>query len=200
VKPYPGCHTQFQSNVGWYPCRLVRDTPMKVGPGPDFHPKRVLRAGSRVGRQSVRNPDARPDPEMRGARNGYAWCYALNGGDAGWLPEDALQADPGGWADGPASVDFEIGTAGKVRHEPRRKILPRFRLGSVRTGERVVHAEEVYLRYAPHGTAFHYLLDGDRVQARWRHPRGYMCVEVLESRTVPAGVRGWVHDRVLHQP
>lgn len=201
MKPYPtGCHTQFQSNVGWYPCRLTRDVELRVGPGPDFHAKRSLRATSRVGRQSVRNPGAEAQPAMRGARNGYVWVYALNGGDGGWAPENALQADRGGWADGPASVDFEIGATPGVPHAPRAKRQPRFRLGWPVSGERVVVDREAYLRYAPHGTGFHYLTEGDRVEARWRHPRGYLCVRVIQSATVPAGTTGWIYGRGARKP
>jgi hypothetical protein len=193
MKPYPGCHTQAESNVGWHPFRLADATVLRTGPGVAFPGKRGLDVHSRVGRQSVRNPAAVPNPPMRGGRDGYVWVYALDGGDAGWVPERLLVPDPGG----PASADFEVGTAPGVRHAPRPKRQPRFRLGRAKSGERVVDADEVYLRFAPHGTAFHYLLRGDRVRASWRHPRGYMCVEVLESRTVPKGTRGWVHDRVL---
>jgi hypothetical protein len=200
MRPYPsGCYTQAASNVGWYPCRLTGDTNLFVGPDEAFHAKRVLRAGMHVGRQSVRNPDARADPPMRGGRDGFAWVYVRKGGDAGWVPERLLESDAGGWAHGPAGVDFEVSTTGDVAHAPRVKKQPRFRLGWPASGERIVQGRDVYLRFAPHGTAFHYLQDGDRVTRRWRHPRGYVCVRVIESQTVPTGTTGWVYGRGLRK-
>jgi hypothetical protein len=154
----------------------------------------------RVGRQSVRNPGGSSVPPMRGARNGFAWVYVLDGGDAGWVPERLLEPDRGGWADGPASVDFEVGVASGVAHAPRVKKQPQFRLGWPVKDDRLITGREVYLRYAPHGTAFHYLLDGDVVYRRWRHPLGYVCVRVWASQTVPSGTTGWVYGRGLKKP
>ena len=125
------------------------------------------------------------------------WVYVLKGGRSGWVDADVLDADPGGWADGPDSVDFEIGGAPGVRHSPQRRRRPRVRLGVRVAGRREIVAEEAYLRYAAHSTAFEYLMRGDVVERRWRHPRGYVCVKVVSSQTAPEGAVGWVVGSAL---
>ena len=192
-KPYPaGCRTQDQVNIGYYPRHVTRDANLRFGPGPQFPARQRLLTGQRVGRQSVRNPRARPDPAPRPSRGGYVWVYVLEGGRSGWVDADVLAADPGGWADGPASVDFEVGGAPGVPHAPKRRRTPRVRLGRRASGRREIAAAEVYLRYGAHSTAFEYLLRGDVVELRWRHPRGYLCVKVVSSGTAPEGAIGWI--------
>ena len=192
-RPYPrGCRTQSQVNIGYIPMRITRDANLRFGPGREFPARQRLLTGQRVGRQSVRNPSARSRPEPRPARGGFVWVYVLKGGRSGWVDASVLAPDPGGWADGPDSVDFEIGNAPGVRHAPRRSRPPRVRVGWRASGSRRVVSEQAYLRYAAHSTPFAYLMRGDVVERRWRHPRGYVCVRVLSSRTAPEGTIGWI--------
>jgi hypothetical protein len=197
-KPYPhGCRTQNQVNIGYHPMHVTRDANLRFGPGPGFPARQRLPTGQRVGRQSELNPRGRAAPRPRRDRAGYVWVYVLEGGRSGWVDAGVLAADAGGWADGPQSVDFEIGDAPGVRHAPRRKAPPRFRIGWRAKGRRRISAEQVYLRYAAHSTPFEYLLAGDIVERRWRHPRGYVCVKVISSRTAPEDTVGWVEGRSL---
>jgi hypothetical protein len=200
-KPYPrGCRTQDQVNVGYHPMRVTRDANLRFGPGPGFPARQRLPTGQRVGRQSEPNPQMGSKPRPRAGRAGYVWVYVLEGGRSGWVAADVLTADPGGWADGPAGVDFEVGAAPGVRHAPRPKRRPRFRLGRRATGRRRVSAAQVYLRYAAHSTPFEYLLEGDVVERRWLHPRGYVCVKVISSETATEDTVGWVEGRTLRAP
>jgi hypothetical protein len=194
---YPsGCWTQYETNVGYYPNRLSRDATLRVGPGEQFRVLQQLRASQRVGRQSVRNPGRSAQPARRDSRGGYAWVYVGDGGRSGWVRSDVLAPDPGGFADGPASQDFEIGSAPGVRHAPRTRLRPRFAVGRPASGRRIVHAREVYLRYAARSTAFSYLDRGDIVALRWLG-RSYACVEVVESSHTPQQTRGWVSRDAL---
>ncbi len=197
---YPsGCWTQYEVNIGYYPNRVSRAATLRVGPGKQFRILEQLDAGSRVGRQSVRNPDRSRTPPRRDSRNGYAWVYALQGGRSGWVNTDVLQVDPGGWADGPASVDFEVGAMPGVRHAPRRRRKPRFTLGRRASGRRVVDARETYLRYAAQSAPFSYLERGDVVELRWS-ASNYACVEVISSPNTSKGARGWVPHDALRSP
>jgi len=192
-KSYPrGCGTQYEINIGYHPRHVDRDANLRFGPGPGFPLRQRLLTGQRVGRQSVPNPGFSANPGARPARNGYVWVYVHKGGRSGWVDADVLDADPGGWADGPAGVDFEIGSAPGVRHAPTPKRRPRVRLGVRTSGRREIGSEQAYLRYAAHSTPFEYLMRGDVVERRWRHPRGYVCVMVISSKTAPEGAVGWV--------
>jgi hypothetical protein len=192
-KAYPrGCRTQNEVNIGYHPRRISRDANLRFGPGPGFPLRQRLLTGQRIGRQSVLNAGGHSNPGARPARGGYVWVYVLKGGRSGWVDADVVAADPGGWADGPESVDFEIGSAPGVRHAPTPKRRPRLRLGWRISGRREIKSEQVYLRYAAHSTPFEYLMRGDVVERRWRHPRGYVCVKVVSSKTAPEGTVGWV--------
>jgi hypothetical protein len=192
-KPYPrGCRTQNEVNIGYYPRRITRDANLRFGPGPGFPLRQRLLTGQRVGRQSALNPGGHSKPQARPSRGGYVWVYVLKGGRSGWVDADVIAGEPGGWADGPESVDFEIGAAPGVRHAPTRKRAPRVRLGWSSSGRREIGAEQVYLRYAAHSAPFEYLMRGDIVERRWRHPRGYVCVKVISSKTAREGTVGWV--------
>lgn len=197
---YPkGCFTQYEVNIGYYPNHISREATLRDGPGEQFRILQRLDAGQRVGRQSVRNLDRSRTPPRRDSRNGYAWVYVLQGGRAGWVRADVLVADPGGWADGPASADFEIGRAPGVRHAPRRRRRPRFTLGRRGSGRRIIDGRDVYLRYAARSAAFSYLDRGDVVALRWRG-RHYACVEVVVSAHSPEGASGWVASAALRAP
>jgi hypothetical protein len=197
---YPDrCFTQYEVNIGYYPNRTSREATLRDGPGEQFRILQRLDAGQRVGRQSVRNPQRSRRPPRRDARNRYAWVYVLQGGRSGWVRTDVLVPDPGGWADGPASEDFEVGSAPGVRHAPRRRPRPRFTVGRRAGGRRIVDDRDVYLRYAARSTPFHYLNRGDVVELRWRG-RHYVCVEVVSSARTPEGTRGWVSSAALRAP
>lgn len=199
-RPYPrGCRTQSEVNIGYVPMRVTRDANLRFGPGPEFPARQRLLTGQRVGRQSERNPAARTRPGPRANRAGFVWVYVLKGGRSGWIDATVLAPDPGGWADGPDSVDFEIGDAPGVRHAPRRRPRPRVRVGWRARGRRRVRAEQAYLRYAAHSTPYEYLMRGDIVERRWRHPRGYVCVKVISSRTAPEDSIGWVVGQALER-
>ena len=194
---YPGrCFTQYEVNIGYYPNRVSREATLRDGPGEQFGILQRLDAGQRVGRQSVRNPQRSRSPPRRDARDGYAWVYALQGGRSGWVRADVLVPDPGGWANGPANQDFEVGGTPGVLHAPRRRPRPRFTIGRRVAGRRVVAERDVYLRYAARSTGFSYLDRGDIVALHWRGLR-YVCVEVVASAHTPPGTRGWVSSNAL---
>jgi hypothetical protein len=197
---YPsGCFTQYETNIGYYPNRLSRAATLRIGPGSGFRVLQKLDAGQRVGRQSARNPDRSSKPPRRDSRNGYAWVYVLEDGRSGWVSSDVLVPDPGGWADGPASEDFEIGSAPGVRHAPRPRRKPRVAIGRKASGRRVVRTREAYLRYAAQSAPLHYLEQGDVVKLQWSGPK-YACVEVVSSSTAPEGARGWIGQAALRKP
>lgn len=197
---YPsGCFTQYETNVGYYPNRLSRAATLRIGPGTAFAVLQQLDIGQRVGRQSVRNPDRSDTPPRRDSRDGYAWVFVLEGGRSGWVSTDVLEPDPGGWADGPASVDFEIGAAPGVRHAPRPRRKPRFTIGRKASGRRIVRTRDAYLRYAARSAPFSYLQRGDVVILRWSGVK-YACVEVISSAATPEGAHGWISHGALRRP
>jgi len=194
-RSYPeGLLTRDLSNCGWYPYVTLRQTTIRVGPGPEFPSLATVAAGKRMGRQSVRNPTYSSNPPLRGHRNGYVWCYAVQGGRTGWVVKsDLLPAEGNGRTNGPAREDFEVG-----RGEPRRKARPRFVLGKPRSGVRTVTASEVHLRISARGTSVYYLQRSDRVELLWRSGMfGFYGVEVLESKSARVGQRGWVKDNAI---
>ena len=147
----------------------------------------------------MRNPQRSSTPPRRDSRNRYAWVYALEGGRSGWVRADVLVTDPGGWADGPAHADFEVGAAPGVRHAPRRRPRPRFTIGRRGSGRRVVDERDLYLRYAARSTAFS--LPRSRRRRRAAVARvNYACVEVIASAHAPEGARGWVASGALRAP
>jgi hypothetical protein len=197
-EPYPrGCQTQDQVNIGYYPMRVTRDANLRFGASREHPARQRLLTGQRVGRQSEPNPSGHARPGPRPRRGGFVWVYVLKGGRSGWVDASVIAPDAGGWADGPESVDFEVGGAPGVRHAPRRKRRRRVRIGWRASGRRHVNAEQAYLRYAAHSTPFEYLMRGDVVERRWRHPRGYVCVVVISSRTAREGAIGWVVGSAL---
>ena len=185
-------------NIGYYPNHISREATLRDGPGEQFRILQRLDAGQRVGRQSVRNPDRSRTPPRRDSRNRYAWVYVLQGGRGGWVRTDVLVPDPGGWADGPASADFEVGSAPGVRHAPRRRPRPRFTLGPPRERPARRRRRDVYLRYAARSTAFSYLDRGDVVALPGGPP-----LRLRRGRRVRAlarGARGWVASAALRAP
>jgi hypothetical protein len=194
------CFTSYEVNIGYYAMRTTVACAMLYGSDDRAPVKDHLVAGQRVGLQSVRNPNFLARPEPRNARNGYVWCFALAGGESGWVPQSCLRPDDPHeepWADGPASADFEVGLG-----YPKAKRRPRFMMSwkPKTSPHRIVTADNVYIRYSVRGTAFDFLLRGERVEIRHVHPMGFVCVKVTEARFCPEGTIGWVQLAALRRP
>jgi hypothetical protein len=191
-----GCWTTSEVNVGYYPFRVkATEAHLRVGPSSRFHSVATVRRGQRVGVQSTRNPDCHDRPPMRLERNGYVWCYANQKGTSGWILRSAIEEDTSGevWADGPASLDFQVGA------QPCREGSDSSCKGQRSDRVRRIAAKEVYIRYAPQSSPLGYLREGDRVRERFRGARAYVCVEVITSKTVPVGTRGWIIYKSLEK-
>jgi hypothetical protein len=66
------------------------------------------------------------------------------------------------------------------------------------SGQALVAAREVYLRYAPGSTAFRYLVRGDAVRRLVRsHNMQWTAVEIRTARWTGRGTRGWVLSSAL---
>lgn len=197
---YPkGCLTQYETAVGYYPCRTSADTMLRTGPGRHFRAVRQVKAGKRFGWQSVANPDRINTPRRRPKEKGFVWGYILESGHTGWIEASALRDDTETaskcWADGPAGEDFQVGCG-----SPKPKRKPRFTVGwrpKTKQVKRTVKANEVYIRYSVRGAAKGYLLKGDEVKIRWVSPFGFVWIEVLDSYAVKPGSTGWVFNRAL---
>jgi hypothetical protein len=174
-----------------------REAPVVLVRGKEVH----VRRGLHFARQSERNPRCSDHPRLRRAEDGFVWGYVMPPGHkkSGWLPLDVLEPHPrfDELACGPAGADFD-------RRHPRR-------CGSHCDGQPIrdvarlkgttsVAAREVYLRWSPRGTAFRYLVRGDRVRrlCRWESgPHDYTGIEVVEARWAPVRARGWVLSSAL---
>jgi hypothetical protein len=98
---------------------------------------------------------------------------------------------------GPAGFDFEPGVM-PSKQGPHTSCGARA-MGPARQRARVVAAADVYIRYSPAGTAWDYLLRGDRVELRCHGPRGFDGVTVVSSRHLPAGATGWASAGALRR-
>jgi hypothetical protein len=113
---------------------------------------------------------------------------------SGWMALAALQldAETARRACGPAGADFDRrdpnSCGGHCDGRPVTAFEPA-------TGEAVVTARDLYLRYAPGSTAFRYLIRGDRVRrlvyGRGDHA-GWVGVEIRRARWTATGARGWL--------
>lgn len=189
-----GCWAQDAVNIGWYGYRTNSSTFVRVGPGHNFRQRAIVAAGKRMGWQSVRNPDCLDIPAPRSSKNGYAWCYLVDGGLTGWVPIRSLDSYDNGksWAHGPAGEDFHVSYDNCVKGRPAGcsgQILEH--------RVRVIKAEEVYVRYAPQSTAYHFLLKDDHFKEFYASPMGFRCGEVTRSESCPVGTRGWVLSAAL---
>ena len=192
-----GCWTTAEVNVGYYPYRVrAVEAHIRVGPSSNFHSVATVQRNARIGVQSTRNPDCVDLPPMHAPRNGYVWCYANQKGTSGWILLSALEQDTSGevWADGPASLDFQVGA------QPCRRGGTSSCVGSKSDRVRTIASAEVYIRYAPQSSPLGYLRRGDRVRECFRGNRNYLCVEVLSSKTAPNGTRGWIIYNSLEAP
>lgn len=183
-----GCWNTAEVNVGYFPYVLNQNAHIKVGPGDHFANVASLHKGARFGVQSTRNPKSSNRPPRRPQKNGYVWGYSNARGTSGWINFSALSPDTSGqvWADGPASADFQVG-AQKAVHGSTSSCR-----GHSSSSHRTIDVVDTYLRYGPHSTPYLYLVKGDRVKEKWRGTTGYVCVEVLSSKTAHKGARGWI--------
>lgn len=191
-----------QVDVAYEPWAVTTDTPLRIGPDDSAAPvlrsgvEVVLAEGGHFGRQSFRNPNCLDRPRLRAAVNGWVWGYGIrpNSQKSGWARLEDLEPDLDfrGAACGPAGADFDRRDTSLCRGRCDGRPLEDVRRVS---GPAVIVSREVYLRWSPRGTAFRYLVRGDRVRrlCRWRFGRqDYIGVEVVTAPWVPAGVRGWV--------
>lgn len=190
-----------QVDVGYEPWQAVCATLLRVGPSAlappvlsDDDEPVALAVGQHLGRQTTRNPGCLDAPPLRGSVNGFVWGYCLPPAvrKSGWMqladlkPDLALER----LACGPANADFD-------RRRPRAcgghcdgRALRDVHDAS---GQAVVTAREVYLRYAPGSTAFRYLVRGDTVRRLRRSSnRQWTAVEIRTARWTARGTRGWL--------
>lgn len=190
--------------IGWYPYVATKTTTIRSNPltGSDL---KVVGKGGGLGYQSVRNPLGDPNPPRRLPATidgvAYAWVYARAGDITGWIPLADIGVDPNSASkpalDGPGGYDFEVG-----RTLPLEKKSNSCGKISLTRPLRVVTAREVYLRYSPRGTAFHFLHEGDVVKLLLVNAEkgSYAFVEIVASRQgSPArpGTRGWIWQNAL---
>ncbi|HEY5143953.1 MAG TPA: hypothetical protein VII98_10670 [Solirubrobacteraceae bacterium] len=189
-------------DVAYEPWRAVRPAALHVGP--DIQSPLVLAeggepvelaTGQHLGRQTTRNPACLDRPPLRAAVNGFVWGYCMPPAirKSGWMQLSDVQADPAyeELACGPAGADFDRrrpeGCGGHCDGQPLTGARPA-------SGPAEVTARDLYLRYAPHSTAFRYLVAGDQVQllVAWQATDAWFGVEVRRAQWTPARVRGWV--------
>lgn len=203
----PRIYGPDQVDVAYEPWRVIDRTAVRVGPDEEapvvLHGSGepvILEYGRHFGRQTTRNPRCLDAPPLRPAVNGFVWGYGMRPASrkSGWLRLADLVGDPAydALACGPAGVDFD-------RRDPRacgghcdgRPLTDTPHA----TGIASVRAREVYLRYAPHSTAFLYLVRGDDVRLLVRTADGrWAGVEVTAGRWTRRGARGWVLAGALH--
>jgi hypothetical protein len=197
-------------DVAYEPWRAVGLARMRVGPSPTApvvlarDEEVIVEPGLHFGRQSTRNPRCADHPALRAAVDGFAWGYVLPPGHrkSGWIPLDVLERDLGflGLACGPARADFDRRDPTSCRgHCDGRPLFGVELVG----GDAVVAAREAYLRYSPRGTAYRYLVRGDRVLrlCRWRSGNhDYTGIDVRAARWSQRSSRGWVITSALRAP
>src|SRR4051812_16320007 len=160
-----------QVDVAYEPWRAIASSTLRLGPDPDA--PRVtaddghvvaLESDQYFGRQSTRNPGCLGRPPLRPAVAGFAWgyCMAPVTRKSGWMRLADLQSDPDAErrACGPAGADFDRRDPDSCGGHCDGRPVTAFVAAS---GEAVVGARDVYLRYAPGSTAFRYLVQGDRI-------------------------------------
>lgn len=195
-----------QVDVGYEPWQAVRATLLRVGPSASAPPVLsdadepvALAVGQHLGRQTTRNPECLDGPPLRGSVNGFVWGYCLPPATrkSGWMqladlkPDLALER----LACGPANADFDRRRPQACGEHCDGRTLRAVRDAS---GQAVVAAREVYLRYAPGSTAFRYLVRGDAVRQLLRSPnRQWTAVEIRTARWTGRGTRGWVFSSAV---
>lgn len=207
-----GCFDVDGVNVCYEPFRVVTATPLRRGPGTggrvqdkDCVHRISIPVDAVFARMSTRNPGCAESVPLRHPTNGYVWGYgigAFSGQDGfGWVPLSVLdtEADPEPVC-GPAHKDFDRRWPYDFGRCPEMKPCGQGRSGVGTTvGGNVPVRQQVYLRYAPSSTPYHWLEDGDRVTLLCR-VGGYLCVEVTRSRTATIGARGWINACKVNDP
>jgi hypothetical protein len=198
----PGLFGPDRVDVAYEPWRALELAALRVGPSSgspvvlaDSGEEVELAAGQHLGRQTTRNPACLDRPPLRAAVDGFAWGYCLPPAirKSGWMRLAELEADPAfdGLACGPAGADFDRrrpqACDGHCDGRPLTGLRPA-------SGSAEVTARDLYLRYAPHGTAFRYLVGGDQVRllVQWQSADAWFGVEVRCARWTPRRARGWV--------
>ncbi|HEX5926846.1 MAG TPA: hypothetical protein VFY45_23680 [Baekduia sp.] len=193
-------------NIGWRLGRALKRTSIRTLPGAGTVVS-ALSEGKQCGLQTVRNPRhvTHPDPrsvEHDAAGRPWVWAYARKSCKTGWVCLDDIAQLPPGPPDqplkGPHRLDFEVGNG-----MPRDKHGPGCGKASKRKPVKTVSRPYTYLRYSPHGTAFHYLHHGDKVRVLLIHDRqGCEFVEVVHiarGGTARAGsTSGWMITQLAH--
>lgn len=203
-----GLHGADEVDVAYEPWRAHARTALRIGPDAeapavlaDDGSAVVVGRGQLFGRQSTRNPRCLDRPPLRPAVGGFVWGYCLPPATrkSGWMRLADLAPAPLAerHACGPAGADFDRRDPASCGGHCDGRPVDAF---SVTSGEAIVAARDVYLRYAPGSTAFRYLVRGDRVRrlvdGRGDH-RGWVGVEVRRARWTPTGRRGWVRSSVF---
>jgi hypothetical protein len=195
-----------QVDVGYDPWQAVRATPLRVGPSggappvlDDADEPVALAVGRHLGRQTTRNPECLDNPPLRASVNGFVWGYCMPPAvrKSGWMQLADLEADLtfAGLACGPADADFDRRRPQACGGHCDGRALRDVRDAS---GQAVVAAREVYLRYAPGSTAFRYLVRGDAVRQLLRSDnRQWTAVEIRTARWTGRGTRGWVFSNAV---
>lgn len=209
-----GAFQHCDVNIGWYPYRTKVDR-VKVWSKPGCGVERDVLSHhtpsgrwlpSTLGRQSVLNPGCSDHPAPRLAvagpdGNSYVWCYAVDGGETGWVLASAIEPYPSPKAtvNGPAREDFEVGRGHAVRGAKNG-------CGKVVIGRRPhfrVKVRDAHLRASGHGSGLHYLHRGDLVIVLIKDgPQGFHFVEVLSAAhdgSARRGDRGWVSIQSLER-
>jgi len=139
-----------------------------------------------LGRQTTRNPECLDAPPLRGSVNGFVWGYCLPPAvrKTGWMQLADLKADLAleRLACGPADADFDRRRPQACAGHCDGRALRNVRDAS---GQAVVAAREVYLRYAPGSTAFRYLVRGDTVRRLLRSNK-----QAMDGSRDPDGALG----------
>jgi hypothetical protein len=188
-------------DVGYEPWRAVRPVALRIGPSArspivlaDSGEPVELDADQHFGRQTTRNPACLDKPPLRASVDGFVWGYCMPPATrkSGWMRLRDLEPDRHveELACGPAGEDFDRrrpqACGGHGDGRPLTGVRPA-------PGSAVVVARDLYLRWAPHGTAFRYLVEGDEIRplVYWRPLGGWLGVEVRRARWTPRRSRGW---------
>jgi hypothetical protein len=195
-----------QVDVGYEPWQAVRATALRVGPSvlapqvlSDADEPVGLAVSQHLGRQTTRNPACLDAPPLRGSVNGFVWGYCLPPAvrKTGWMLMADLRADLEleRLACGPASADFDRRRPQACGGHCDGRALSGVRDAS---GQAIVEAREVYLRYAPGSNAFRYLVRGDGLRRLLRsHNMQWTAVEIQTAAWTARGTRGWVLSSAL---
>lgn len=194
-----GAYSNQDVNVGWYSYKTIKNCKLRVGPGDHFPAIVELSTNKRIGIQSVRNPRALDNPAKRSTvvdshGKHWAWSYVFDTREVGWIRVACIDPTHPSvpWAHGPGNNDFHVGL------EKCKRGVKSSCHGGRKNKVRIISKPKVRLRWAPKGTAFYWLQEGDTVRELYRRSLDdYSAVVVLRSDSVPEQTRGWVRCAVL---